>query len=45
MLWFLLIFWVLAIGSIILFMNGSKGCGGNCEQGRKNCDCRDQRKS
>ena len=37
-------FWILAIGAILLFMKGAKGCGGNCGQGRKNCDGCDNRK-
>ena len=37
-------FWVIAIAVILILMKGAKGCGGNCEQGRKNCDCCDNRK-
>jgi hypothetical protein len=39
MIWTIIIFWIMAIAAILLFMKGSKGCSGTCEQGRKPCDC------
>ena len=40
----LLAFWIIGVGVVVIFMKGTKGCGGNCEQGRKTCDCCDDYK-
>ena len=43
MIYFLI--WLVLVTGIIMFVRGasdSRCCGGNCEQGRKDCDCEDK---
>lgn len=40
MKWFAAGCWILSVAVIALFVKGAnQGCSGDCNQGRKKCDC------